>query len=286
MRTCNARQNADLFWACRGGGGGNFGIATRFVFRTHRVRSASFFIATWPWDAVEEVVDRFLRWAPNAPDALTSICRLATSGGSPVVQVFGQFLGSEADLKQLLPGLTGGLPAARSVTTGTQPWLDLVRRWGGCGSQSLAACTVPEQASFAAASDYVARPLPPAGLAALRRAIDERGAAAGSILLDAYGGAINRVAPSATAFVHRRMLASCQYFASGEPAAARAWVRATDAAMRPYVSGFAYQNYIDPELADWKRAYYGANLGRLTAVKRRYDARNVFRFRQSVPLRA
>jgi FAD/FMN-containing dehydrogenase len=283
LLTCDTRRHADLFWALRGGGGGNFGIATRFVFRTHPVRGGSYFVATFPWSAVEEVVDRFLRWAPAAPDALGPICRLAAGGASPSVQVFGQFLGEESKLKSVLEGLTAGLPAPR-LSTGSASWLDLVRRWADCFGKALEACTVAEPQEFAAGSDYVNR-VPPGIGATLRRAVEERGSQSGAILLDAYGGAVNRVPPAATAFVHRRERSSVQYFASGETAAARAWVRTTRAAMRPHVSGFAYQNYIDPGLADWKHAYYGANLPRLTAVKRTYDPRNLFHFAQSIPLR-
>ena len=100
---------------------------------------------------------------------------------------------------------------------------------------------------------------------------------------------MNRVAPTATAFVHRRTLFSCQYFSarssSADDATSRAWIQGLRDSMRPFASGAAYQNYIDPTRSDWKRAYYGANLRRLVAVKRKYDPGNVLRFAQSVPTR-
>jgi hypothetical protein len=112
--------------------------------------------------------------------------------------------------------------------------------------------------------------------------VEQRGAASGALLIDAYGGAVNRVASSATAFVHRRALASVQYFAVGA-SSARAWVESARAALAPAMDGEAYVNYADPLLPNALHAYYGANLPRLVQVKRRYDPHHLFRTPQGIP---
>jgi hypothetical protein len=98
------------------------------------------------------------------------------------------------------------------------------------------------------------------------------------------------VDPAASAFVHRNSLFSAQYFAnwnaSDSLAVAQAnqeWLADTWQLMRPYASGAAYQNYLDPDLADWQNAYYGSNLPRLKQIKTAYDPFDLFHFDQSIP---
>jgi hypothetical protein len=197
------------------------------------------------------------------------------------VQVFGQFLGNETSLKAALASLG---PPATQLVTGTASWLDLVRRWAGCLGHTLPSCSAPGHQVFVGASDYIAHVPSPAQLPAFRHAIEARGAASGALLIDAYGGALSRVSPSATAFAHRAMLASVQYFAAGSAASGRGWVDGSRAALAPAMSGAAYVNYIDPHLANCEQAYYGGNLARLRQVKRRYDPTNLFHFPQSIRL--
>jgi FAD binding domain/Berberine and berberine like len=287
--TADAATNPDLYWACRGGGGGNFGVVTAFTFATHPVGTAAYGFCDLPWSQAAETVAAWQGVAPHGPDGLYLICALETGASAPQVRVFGQLLGgSEAALRTLMAPITA--VAGATLSTGSGSYLDVQRIWAGCATESAAACRTIQPASFAARSAYIASPLTPAGAQAIVTAVDRRqseGLGSGAVLLDPYGGALNRIAPDATAFVHRDQLCSAQMLAywgsAGGGLAANTWLDGLEASMRPHVSGQAYQNYIDPNLAGWQHAYYATNLPRLREIKRRYDPDDVFRFRQSIP---
>jgi FAD/FMN-containing dehydrogenase len=303
---CDAFHHGDLYWACRGGGGGNFGVATSFTFRTHRLSRLVLFFLSWPWAQAGRVVSGWQSWAPGAPDALWSNLHLAAAPGGPVpsVQVGGTFLGSAGGLSAHLDRLyarVGSAPGSPFIQE--MPFLDAMLLDAGCSGLTVDQCHLPWQApggqltrqpSFAK-SDFFTAELPPAGIAALLAGVERlgrvRGASGGGggVAFDAFGGALNRVPQSATAFAHRDALYLAQYsteWPTGAPGAPvgrqHAWLRGVYASMRPYASGQCYQNYIDPDLANWRQAYYGANYPRLAQVKAAYDPAGLFRFPQAI----
>jgi FAD/FMN-containing dehydrogenase len=303
--SCSADANSDLLWACQGGGGGNFGIVTAFHFATHAIGNLTTFSLSWPWSAAHDVLAAWQEWAPNAPDELWSNCLLVAGpdpAGTPSVLANGVYVGGAGPLNALIDQLAAqsGNPPERYVNA--VGYLDAMLIEAGCSGKSVAQCHLPSQdpagtlsrESSHAKSDFFSTPLPDAAIAACITNVEARQAdpalANGGVAFDALGGAINRVDASATAFVHRSALFDAQYsgsWTSGGAAtdeANKTWVEQVYAALHPYADGGAYINYIDPDQPDWQQAYYGANLGQLKAVKKKYDPDNVFNFAQGVPV--
>lgn len=287
----------EVLWACRGGGGGHFGVVTRFVFRVHEVEPISGYSIKWPWKSAGKVLEAWQKWAPDAPDELFSVCMVAHGKEEPRIHSHGRFHGSKKALREVLePLIAAAKPTKRpsvydstlkkAVLEGPKCWPDTTQ----CHSWNHPQPGRYKQATYKVKSDYFSQPLSSDGIGALIAAMEagqKTSISWGGVILDALGGAINRVAPDATAFVHRTQRVQAEYVAHWSRRASQAkaeanlaWMREMYAAMRPYASGECYQNYPDLDLKDWKTAYYGANLARLQRCKKVLDPGRVFDGRQ------
>ncbi|MBB5117842.1 FAD/FMN-containing dehydrogenase [Streptomyces eurocidicus] len=301
---CDASRAADLFWALRGAGNGNFGVVTELRFRTRKAVDGVSGYVSWPWSRAADVLRVWQEWGPGRPDEIWSSCDLsAAAGGTPRVSVSAYSLGTYGDLENSLDQLVGKVGgASNGVRLRRRGHLDMVRGYAGCGEKSTAQCHLPGRTpgresagalareTYAARSDFYDRSTGEAGNRVLADQMErfsrQAGSGGGAIQLTALGGAVNRVKPLDTAFVHRRSRFLAQYLTSwaagGSGAPQTSWLDGTHAAMRRYASGAAYQNYVDPGLKDWRKAYYGDAEGRLTKLKRQYDPNRLFDFPQAL----
>lgn len=297
VRDCSETTDADLFWALRGGGGGNFGIVTSLTLRTHPVGDLALGFLTWPWGQAAAVVAGWQDWMSRAPDAVWSTLHL--DGGTVSIHVVQ--LGSAREISALLDDLVTRAGAPNYRESGTRSYRDVMLLEAGCLGRSVAQChlqgTTPEgelgRETYLARSAVATRALSSDAIRALVEGVGalvgRSDVGSGAVLLDSLGGAVSRVAPSATAFPHRDAFLVAQLIGSwgatapavvGE--ATGAWLRQLYGAVRPLIGHGAYVNYADAELSDWEDAYYGANYARLRQVKAKYDPDRVFDFPQAV----
>ncbi|WP_416976207.1 FAD-binding oxidoreductase [Streptomyces sp. T028] len=297
----NATQNKDLFWALRGAGNGNFGIVTELRFKTHTAPQAVTGYLTWPWAKAAAVIKAWQEWGPSQPDEIWSSLHLEnTAGGTPRVAVAAFCIGTYGQLQNAVDRLADqvGAPAS-SVSLRRKGYEEAMEAYAGCSSFSAdAQCHLPGSTpgrspqgklgreTYTARSDFFDRSLTSAGIQTLLKQITSVQGGAGSIALTALGGAINRVSPTATAFVHRRSRMLAQYIVSWRAgttgSTAQSWLNTAHKSMRPYASGSAYQNYADPTLTNWRKAYYGDALPRLTQLKKQYDPTGFFTYPQAL----
>lgn len=274
-----------LLWALRGAGGAGFGVVTDLTYWADPVpKTVLGGVIAWPLDQAHQVLAAYRDlYTGDADDRLGLFMALLTESypdGEPVVMVYGMYAGPpERGTAALAPLRALGTPLYDGFAE--MSYLDLQRALGAEVPYGLQAHWRGGYfrdggfgaGAFAVMVDAVATM--PSGYSMIR--FDLLG-----------GGAVSRVPPDATAFVHRSPLFYASIIAlwSRDEDAGRnvAWADSLAAALGPYLTGEVYQNYADAGLADSQAAYYGANYPRLQRLKKRYDPADVFCHPQSIRL--
>ncbi|MCG6875952.1 MAG: FAD-binding oxidoreductase [Betaproteobacteria bacterium] len=284
-----ATDNPDLLWACRGGGGGNFGINTAFTLQAFPAQPLTVFKLRWTArsPAPESVFAALMPALDRAPDGFGSRVSLGaatpaerSAGKDVTISLIGQLTGNRKALDEIL---------AAAYAVGRPQHIDIRETGYWQGQKFLEENDPPGY--FQERSTFLVRPLSAQALGVAfewLRHWPGTGAAA-DLRFFQTGGRINAVAPTATAFVHRDsrwiMDVGLNWTAADSPIVLRRnreWQDAFYQAMLPFSTRGAYQNFVDPSLENWQQAYYGSNLARLRRIKSRVDPGGVFRFAQGI----
>jgi FAD/FMN-containing dehydrogenase len=277
----DADRNADLFWAIRGGGG-NFGVATRFKFRLHSLDQIVGGMLFLP--ATADVIAGVVAAAEAAPEALTMIVNVVPAPPAPFLpeDVHGRLVvmvqmvyagGAEAGTRAIAPFRELAAPLADMVRPMHYPDVFMPEPDG----------PRPERAMRTLFADGIGIAQAQAILAHLEAAT----ATMAAVQLRPLGGAAARVPDDATAYAHRsrRVMANvaAMYQDPAEADQHAAWATRFAAALAGGKPG-AYSNFLGDEGAERVReAYPGATWERLAAIKERWDPDNVFRLNQNIP---
>ena len=284
-RHLSPHENADLFWAIRGGGG-NFGVVTRFEFVLHpvgpNVRAG---LIVYPFDRAAEILRHYRDFVKSAPEELNVwvVVRQAPPlpflpaavHGQPIVALAVFHPGAAADAERAIAPLRRfATPLGEHVDAtpyvGWQQAFDPLLTPGARNYWKSHNFTELSDGVLDSIVEFGARlPLPQC-----------------EIFIGLIAGEANRVSPDATAYRHRDatfvMNVHGRWDSAAEDEAGIGWARAFFKASAPYASAGAYVNFMTAEETERVAAAYGANYDRLAGIKRQYDPGNVFHLNQNI----
>ncbi|NQZ21617.1 MAG: FAD-binding oxidoreductase [Colwellia sp.] len=295
--TCSATQEPDLYWALRGGGGGNFAIVSNFTFKTHATKDITVFEASYAFADFEAVMAQWQTLSQAWPNEMWAQVIPNWMNSTATVSIRAFCLNTVAQARpywQLFINSINAVANSTSVSTNTYRNVML----GTC-ENTIAACHLSSQfpqgtmprSAFAASSDFFHQTVPPLGIQTLKTFIEESIANSnlGMIIFNTMGGAIDELSQSDTAFIHRNALFSAEYYtylptnsSNDTIDQSQKWQNSFRDVMAPWSSGGAYVNYLDAYIEDWQQAYYGDNYTKLAQVKRKYDQDRIFTMLQGV----
>ena len=281
----SASENPDLFWAIRGGGG-NFGVVTRFEFQLFPVGPEIFAgLIVFPFSQAKQILTQYRQFVKTAPEELNVWVVLRKAPPLPFLpeKVHGQevivlpvfYAGGAAEAEKLIAPLrTFGTPHGEHL--GAQPYV----AW----QKAFDPLLTPGARNYWKSHNFTE--LSDGALDAIVEFAGKLPSPQCEIFIGLIAGAPNRVAPDSMAYGHRDakfvLNVHGRWDEPGDDQKCMTWARDFFEASAPYASAGAYVNFMTAEESDRVAAAYGANYDRLVQIKRRYDPENVFHLNQNI----
>lgn len=268
-------ENPELLWGLRGGGG-NFGVVTSLHYRLHKMDPMIIGgVLSWRFEHAREVLNFYAQFAPTKPDMLcTDLLLRSAPNSEPNLSIVVCWSGDPAEGERALEPVRK-LARTAQGTVGPTPYVRM---------QSMFDGGFPDGRKYYQKSGLVSA-LTPATIDTLIDVFKAPRTHPLTMQLQGMGGAASRVAPSATAFVHRDALWDMAIIThwenNAESDANIAAMRAVWSRLEPFTSGF----YVNSRYEDDVKAFrenYGDNYSRLVQLKNKYDRMNLFRLNANV----
>jgi hypothetical protein len=281
--TANEKENADLFWALRGGGG-NFGVVTSFLFTLHPIPNLYAGPMLWTLDRSAEVLRWYREFITNAPDELNGFFAFLTV---PSVTPFPEALWNQK-MCGVVWSYTGENPDEAFAPIRAQfgpPALDWVGPISHPGLNSMFDGIYPAGDQWYWKADFVTE-IPDEAVDIHVAYAEQLPTGKSTMHLYPIDGVAGRVPKDATAWNYRDAKWGMVIVGvSPDPADNERmidWTRSYWSALHPYSAGGAYVNMMMEEGQDRVRAAYGEHYDRLAAIKGAYDPGNLFRINQNI----
>lgn len=281
----DAKENPDLFWAIRGGGG-NFGVVTQFEYQLHPVGPEIFAgLIAFPLSDAKQVLKRYREYLPSTPLEFNAWAVMRKAPPLPFLPpdahgkemiALAIFYAGEAKQAEKLVEPVRGFGKVLGEHLGMQPYC----QW----QQAFDPLLTPGARNYWKSHNFIE---------VSDGAIDEMVKYAGNlpspqceVFVGFLAGAFNSVAPNATAYAHRDANYVMNVHGRWEDAAQDKSCIASSREffdrIAPYASAGAYVNFMTPDETDRVASAYGTNYKRVKELKRRYDPDNVFHLNQNI----
>ena len=278
-------ENADLFWAIRGGGG-NFGVVTQFEFQLFPVGPEIFAgLMVFPFNQAKQILNKYRQFVNSAPEELNIWVVLRKAPPLPflpenvhgkevvVLPIFYSGAAAEAE-KLIAPVRAFGTSLGEHL--GAQPYV----AW----QKAFDPLLTPGARNYWKSHNFTE--LADGALESIIEFAGKLPSPQCEIFVGMIAGAPNRIAPDAMAYGHRDarfvMNVHGRWDEAKDDQKCIGWAREFFKASAPFASAGAYVNFMTGEEGDRVAAAYGANYDRLVQIKKRYDPDNIFHLNQNI----